>query len=380
MQAPDLLHRNPGTVQAGVRVSGLHMVFRDAKHAEVTALQEVDLEVPAGQFCVLLGPSGCGKTTLLRCIAGLESPTAGTILVDGQTAVLDGRVVLETQNRPVGMVFQSYALWPHMNVAQNVAYPLTTGPRGARPAKAEVQRRVAEVLEKTRIAHLAERRIGQLSGGQQQRVALARALVAGNSVVLFDEPLSNIDAKIRENLRAELKAMQEEWGFTAIYVTHDQVEALDLADQIVVLDHGRIVQTGTPQDIYFRPMSRHVADFVGTSNLIAGTVLSQAADRVGLQTALGRVDVPGPPGIGPTALLMTRANDWWLQPQETSARDGWKGVVKARHLLGAYTEYLVEVGELTVRIWDRYHEWGGPGAGVVTGFDADAAWVVPDGG
>ncbi|UMG91258.1 ABC transporter ATP-binding protein [Nocardioides sp. TF02-7] len=364
----------------GVRVAGLRMVFRDQNRNEVVALQDVDLEVAAGEFCVLLGPSGCGKTTLLRCIAGLETPTDGSITIEGTPAVAEGRVLLEPQRRPVGMVFQSYALWPHLTVAQNVAYPLTTGPRRERPAKSEVRERVAAVLEAMRIPQLADRRIGQLSGGQQQRVALARAVAAGNRVVLFDEPLSNIDAKVREDLRVELKTMQKELGFTAIYVTHDQVEALDLADKVVVLDHGRIVQTGTPGEVYFRPSTRHVADFIGTSNLIAGVTRDVDDDRVSVDSALGMLDAPGDGVPGEPAVVVSRAHDWWIEPTDEAPRPGWEGVLTSLRLLGAYTEYVVSVGATELRIWDRHHRWAEAGMRVRVGTDLDAAWVVRDDG
>jgi iron(III) transport system ATP-binding protein len=367
--------------RGGVQVRGLRMVFDDQSGGEVVALHDVDLDVAAGEFCVLLGPSGCGKTTLLRCIAGLEAPTAGSIDVDGRQAVVDGRVRLEPQRRPVGMVFQSYALWPHLSVAQNVAYPLTTGPRGDRPDKAAVRERVASVLDTMRIGHLAERRIGQLSGGQQQRVALARAVAAGNRVVLFDEPLSNIDAKVREDLRAELKSMQAELGFTAVYVTHDQVEALDLADRIVVLDHGRIAQAGTPEEVYFRPATRHVASFVGTSNLLPAVVVGEVGERLVVDCSLGRVEVPGSAARGRApgspVLLVTRANDWSVAAADASG-PGWDGVVVASRLLGAYSEYVVEVAGERLRVWDAYRPWAVAGAAVRVDLDHEAGWVVDD--
>jgi iron(III) transport system ATP-binding protein len=198
------------TQKVGIEVTALRKVFTDAKGQRVAAVDGVDLQVPAGEFWVLLGPSGCGKTTLLRCLAGLEEPTEGSIRLRGETVFQAGKRAPAAQHRRVGMVFQSYALWPHMTVAQNIAYPLTSAPRATRLSRAAIRARVEELLGTMKLAGLGDRKINQLSGGQQQRVALARAIALGNDVVLFDEPLSNIDAKVREQLRFELRAMQRQ--------------------------------------------------------------------------------------------------------------------------------------------------------------------------
>lgn len=251
----------------GVDIVGLRKTFRAPDGSTVAAVDDVTLHMPKGEFCVLLGPSGCGKTTLLRCLAGLEHPDEGQLTIDGRPVFGPKIRTVEPQDRPVGMVFQNYALWPNMNVADNVGFPLTTGPRDQRISKEQIRERVDEVLAIMGIASLGDRAIGQLSGGQQQRVALARAIVAGTDVVLFDEPLSNIDAKVREQLRHELRAMQQDLGFTAVYVTHDQAEAMELADQITVMRAGRVMQTGSARDVYDRPRSRYVAEFIGTALL-----------------------------------------------------------------------------------------------------------------
>lgn len=369
---PETGHPRP----SGVSIKGLRKVYRDAKGHDVVALDEIDLEVPPGEFWVLLGPSGCGKTTLLRCIAGLETPSAGSIIIDGIPALVDGKVLLEAQRRPVGMVFQSYALWPHMTVGQNIAYPLTVGPRKLRPSKSQVEARVGRVLKSMQIEHLQGRRISELSGGQQQRVALARAVVAGNDVVLFDEPLSNIDAKVRDSLRKELKSMQAEMGFTAIYVTHDQTEALDLADKIVVLDDGEIVQVGTPREIYYRPRTRHVAEFIGTTNQIPGVVRAGGGDvqwRVETPFAAVPTDIGGP---GAEVMVSTHAHDWWIAPPGKAAEAGVLGIVRSVSLLGHSCEYVVDVDGLQVRIWDEDFEWVETGAQITVGFDPDRAVVV----
>jgi iron(III) transport system ATP-binding protein len=362
----------PGAVD----VSGLRMVYRDRNGAEVTALDGVDLHVPGGQFWVLLGPSGCGKTTLLRCLAGLERPRAGTISIDGAIAVDDGQVRLSAQERPVGMVFQSYALWPHMTVAQNVAYPLTVVPRRRRLGRNEIEARVAQVTDAMQIGHLRDRNIGQLSGGQQQRVALARAVVAGNEVVLFDEPLSNIDAKVREQLRIELKTMQREFGFTAIYVTHDQAEAMDLADQIVVLDHGEIVQIGSPREIYYRPRTCHVAEFIGTSNMFTGVIEWAADESLVATTDAGAFPVHAG-RCGDSVAVASRAHDWWLAPASSEREGGMPGRIVAASLLGHYCDYIVEVGSLRVHVWADDLPWADAGREVVVGCDRAKAQVFP---
>ncbi|GAF48153.1 ABC transporter ATP-binding protein [Rhodococcus wratislaviensis] len=368
-----------GTPPGGeVEVAGLQMDYLDSKGGTFTALAGVDLRIPSGEFWVLLGPSGCGKTTLLRCLAGLEKPVKGTVRIDSAVAVQDGRVLLEAQERPVGMVFQSYALWPHMTVFQNIAYPLTVGPRSRRPNRSYVETRVATVMEAMQIGHLRDRKIGELSGGQQQRVALARAVVAGNKVVLFDEPLSNIDAKVREQLRAELKSMQKEFGFTAVYVTHDQAEAMDLADKIVVLDHGEIVQVGDARDIYYRPTTRHVAEFIGTSNLISGTIEVENHDgakgRRVASTAIGNIptDVGNPDD---DVIVSVRAHDWWLTPDSPSATNGRVGEITSATLLGHYSDYVVDVDGVSVHVWAEDLPWAEEGVKVRVGFDQSKARV-----
>lgn len=256
-------------MEYSVKIEGLTKRFVRRDGAIVNAIDNADLAIEPGEFVVLLGPSGCGKTTLLRSIAGLETPDSGRIVV-GDTTVYssDERVLLPPDRRGLSMMFQSYALWPHMTAQQNVRYPLEN--RRRRPRK-EMDQRVAEVLTTVGIGDLGNQYPGQLSGGQQQRVALARALVNDSPVVLFDEPLSNVDAKVREQLRFELLATQRRLGFTAVFVTHDQSEAMELATRIAVLDQGKVQQFGTPSDIYLRPETEYVAKFIGTTNELRGT-------------------------------------------------------------------------------------------------------------
>ena len=247
---------------------------------DVVAVDGISLDIPPGQFFSLLGPSGCGKTTTLRLIGGFERPDAGRI-------VLDGRDMAQTppHRRPVNTVFQSYALFPHLNVFDNVAFGL----RFTRASKEEAARRVAEALRLVRLEGFEERKPTQLSGGQQQRVALARALILNPSVLLLDEPLGSLDAKLRKALQIELKAIQEEVGITFVYVTHDQEEALTMSDRLAVMSEGHVEQIGAPQEVYEEPATAYVADFLGVSNLMDAVAKGREAD--GCRVALGDLEV-----------------------------------------------------------------------------------------
>ena len=256
------------------------------KFKEVIAVDHVSFEVDDGELLTLLGPSGCGKTTTLRCIAGLEEPDKGSIYFDG-SIVASEKVSLPPEKRDIGMVFQSYAVWPHMTVFDNIAYPLKL----RKMSKSEIKERVSVILDIVRLSGLEGRYPSQLSGGQQQRVALARALVYNPKVLLLDEPLSNLDAKLRESMRLELKEIQKKLRVTTIYVTHDQIEAITLSDKIVILDKGKIQQIGRPKEIYEKPANRFVADFIGFSNLIEGKIVS-IDEKNGLafvETPLGKL-------------------------------------------------------------------------------------------
>jgi len=261
-------------------VQGLRKTFL-TEAAAVPALHGVSFEVKQGEAFALLGPSGCGKTTTLRCIAGLERLDGGAILLDGQEVnAADRGVHVPPFDRPIGMVFQSYAIWPHMNVFENVAYPLTVARE--RVSRAEIEDRVMATLRLVKMDALARRPAPQLSGGQQQRVALARALVAKPKLLLLDEPLSNLDAKLREQMREELRSLVSMLGITSLYVTHDQMEALAMSDRIAVMEQGVIVQEGTPRDIYARPERRFVADFVGAANFFEGTLTRVSDEGLGV--------------------------------------------------------------------------------------------------
>ena len=258
--------------QDAPRIDVKDLVVRYA--ADVVAVKGVSFTVAKGEHVTLLGPSGCGKTTMLRTIAGLETPSAGSIHIDGRPMFSAAeRKNVMAEKRGVSMVFQSYAVWPHMTVFDNVAYGL----RVRKQSAADITENVDRALGLVQMRHLGQRAASKLSGGQQQRVALARAIAFSPTVVLFDEPLSNLDAKLRAEMRVELRELQRRLGITSVYVTHDQEEALAISDRVIVMNVGVIEQIGTPEDIYNRPRNRFVADFVGSANLIKGRVLGAAA-------------------------------------------------------------------------------------------------------
>ena len=271
-----------------IRIKGLNMTYRSG-NTEHHAVRGVSLTVEKGQFYTLLGPSGCGKTTTLRCVAGLEEPDTGSIEVGGNLVYsAENNLWTDPFARDIGMVFQSYAIWPHMSVFENVAFPLKQ--LKPRPTGSEIHRRVMQVLDLVKLNELAERPAPFLSGGQQQRLALARALVREPQVLLLDEPLSNLDAKLRDEMRSELRALVKNLNLTTLFVTHEQIEALTMSDQIGVMNDGRIVQEGTPREIYGKPTDEFVADFIGKTNLLEGRVINKKLDMNGyasVETSIG---------------------------------------------------------------------------------------------
>jgi iron(III) transport system ATP-binding protein len=308
----------------GVRIE--HVSFG---YGETLVLDDVSLDIGEGEFFAFLGPSGSGKTTLLRLIAGFGAPSRGRVLIGDRDVT-----GLAPWSRNVGMVFQNYALWPHMTVARNVAFGLE---RRKRP-RADIERRVREVLDLVGLSAYAERRPSQLSGGQQQRVALARTLVIEPDVLLLDEPLSNLDAKLRVEMRSELKALQRKLGLTAIYVTHDQEEANAIADRIAVLDQGRIQQIGTPVDLYDHPANRFVATFLGTANLIDGAI------EPGQGFVADGFALPGVDGEPGPACIAVRPQDVVVEP----AGEGIAATVLGREFLGGTVRYRMRVGDNVV--------------------------------
>ena len=325
-----------------VRVTDLVKHFRRGDGTDVAAVDGVSIDVVPGQFTVLLGPSGCGKTTLLRCIAGLEHPASGRVEIGGRT-VFDSaqRIDIPPERRGINMIFQSYALWPHMTAAANVAFPL----RSRRVPRAQINERVTRVLTLVGIPELAGQYPGQMSGGQQQRVALARALVSNSDLVLFDEPLSNVDAKVREQLRFELISMQRQLGFAAVYVTHDQVEAMELAHMIAVMNAGRVAQMGPPREVYEEPTSRYVAGFVGTINELQGILVASEQGRVSVRTAVGVLEAtPAVEDLEPGAQLslICRPERTQLTRFEPACVNRWPARVVTSVFSGAHTQHVVE--------------------------------------
>ena len=268
-----------------ISVSGVRKNFKSGEQT-VAALNGIDLQVGKREFFVLLGPSGSGKTTLMRCVAGLEKPDAGTIILDSKTVFsLSPRSNIPPEERQIGMVFQSYAIWPHMTVAENIGLVLTHGP--ARLSKSEARERIRHALRMVQLDDFENRPARLLSGGQQQRVALARALAINPKLLLMDEPLSNLDARLREEVRTKIKKLATELGITVLYVTHDQVEAMVLADRIAVMAHGEVLQVGNPYELYRNPKSPQVAEFFGSMNWLRGKVL----DKHCVETEIGRLQV-----------------------------------------------------------------------------------------
>lgn len=312
----------------------------------------LSLDISSGEFLALLGPSGCGKTTTLRVIAGLERAQSGRVLIDGQAVDCGGGYV-PPEHRQLGMVFQSYAVWPHRTVEENVAYPLQL----KRYPRAEIASKVAAALSQVRLKHLAERRPDQLSGGQLQRVALARALVAQPRVMLLDEPLSNLDAALRDELRAELGALRTQLGLTFIYVTHDQSEALGLADRIAVLNEGRLEQLANPHDIYQAPSSPFVAHFVGGATVLRGLIAAGQFHAHGVALPLPE-DCRWAAGLqrgdGP-AMAAVRSEDVLFDEGTTSLP------VVARLFQGSSTEYRLQWGERLLRAHGPWRDDARPG-------------------
>jgi iron(III) transport system ATP-binding protein len=358
------------TAPAVVRLERLTKEFRSPEGRPVVAVDDVSLELAGGSFVTLLGPSGCGKTTTLRMIAGFETPTSGRILVDG--ADVSRRT---PDKREMGMVFQSYALFPHLTVFDNVAYGLRLRGRSGGALREAVDRTLALVG----LTGLGSRRPSELSGGQQQRVALARAMAIEPRVLLFDEPLSNLDAKLRVALRSEIRRIQQTLGITSVYVTHDQSEAMALSDVVVVMNAGRVEQAGSPDEVYRRPATRFVADFIGRANFVRGTVeavVDGAAD-VGL---LGRsMRMPAAPGLraGSAATVVVR-------PESVRVGDGdLRGVVRRATFLGPMAEYEIEVdGSVLVAVDSDWMRGGlhDPGESVTWSLRPEQAYALPDEG
>jgi len=337
---------------AFIEIRNLFKCFKN-----VVAINRIELEIAQGEMLTLLGPSGCGKTTTLRCIAGLERPDEGDIVIAGRPMLSLGFV--PPAKRGIGMVFQNYAVWPHMKVYNNVVYGL----RLQGLSRADIRDKAAQVLEMVGLQGLEDRYPAQLSGGQQQRVALARALVRNPKVLLLDEPLSNLDAKLREKMRFEIKSLARRMGITAVYVTHDQAEAMVISDRIAVMEAGNVVQIGTPLEIYERPSSRFVADFIGTMNFIPGEVLpfSPDSDTVCVSTdfaskLLCRIPegMAATPGDKVYASIRPEDVAVFTEPQP-GVENVFKGTIAHKAYLGNFLFLFVEVNGTPIRVQVPHH-------------------------
>jgi iron(III) transport system ATP-binding protein len=337
-----------------VKITHLIKKFSGDAHAAVAAVNDITFDVPEGRFFTLLGPSGCGKTTTLRCIAGLERPDDGVIYIgDDLVSSARDRIFLPPNQRDIGMVFQSYAIWPHMTVFENVAFPLRVGRQKMRAG--EIKDKVMRALATVQLDGLENRPAPKLSGGQQQRLALARALVGEPKVLLLDEPLSNLDAKLREQMRVELRELQRRLTITTIYVTHDQAEALAMSNMIAVMKDGRIVQTGHPRDIYQTPANQFVADFIGSTNFVRGTVRVASSE-----SAPGEIVTPhgtlhcsatGELRSGDSALVSLRPENINIHAHKPlNTNNVFEGKVHVAIFLGEMYDCQVGVGEQMMRV------------------------------
>jgi iron(III) transport system ATP-binding protein len=337
---------------AFIEIKNLYKRFK-----KVVAINHIDLEVNQGEMLTLLGPSGCGKTTTLRCIAGLEKPEEGDIIIDGKPMLSHGFV--QPSKRGIGMVFQNYAVWPHMKVFHNVAYGL----RLQKIPQQRIKEMAHQVLELVGLKGLEERYPSQLSGGQQQRVALARALVRNPKVLLLDEPLSNLDAKLRERMRFEIKGLVKRMGITSVYVTHDQAEAMVISDRIAVMDSGNVAQLGTAEEIYKKPANRFVADFIGTMNFIPGEVVQVLKDSGAVyvraefkEKILCQADTLDETTPGRTVYVSIRPEDIEVLTQPTEARENvLKGTIVHKAYLGNFLYFFVSVNGTMIRVQVPHH-------------------------
>jgi iron(III) transport system ATP-binding protein len=332
-----------------LEVIGLRKTYTTAKD-KVLAVDSLNFQVKERDFVTLLGPSGCGKTTTLRCVAGLEVPAGGEISIGGQTVFSEKkRINIPVEKRDIGIVFQSYAIWPHMNVFENVAFPLRS--RGGLSSQ-EIDERVREALRRVRMEELIFRPAPQLSGGQQQRVALARALVKGPKLLLLDEPLSNLDALLREEMRIEIKELCKELEITVLYVTHDQIEALAMSDRILVMREGKVLQEGTPLEIYHRPQNQFVASFIGAANLIEGKIETFLGQRADVETQHGMISCVPSKGVasGDRVLVSVRPEEIILLRVASPAKKNvFAGKILSLSFLGESLDCRVLVNSQKIR-------------------------------
>jgi iron(III) transport system ATP-binding protein len=336
-----------------IRIHNLH-VYYQTERGRVHAVRGIDLDITQGQFFTLLGPSGCGKTTTLRSVAGLEAPEAGEIFVGDDLVYSSAkRTTVPPYERDIGMVFQSYAIWPHLNVFENVAFPLREMRR--KYSQQQIRDKVEHALALVQLNGLADRPAPFLSGGQQQRLALARAIVREPRVLLLDEPLSNLDAKLREETRFELRELVKRLGITTLYVTHDQLEALTMSDTVAIMNLGQIVQQGSPVEIYQAPRERFVANFIGLTNFLEGQVESEgsSAGKIGaVNTASGKLHcvLPDKIAVGENVIVVIRPEDISIVPESVAANENvLRAKVEAMIFMGDALECQLSVGTQKLR-------------------------------
>jgi spermidine/putrescine transport system ATP-binding protein len=378
----------PESLADSARADAPDIEFVEAtkRFGEVVAVDRVSLSIEKGAFFSFLGPSGCGKTTSLRLIAGFEQPSEGAVYIGGTSVV-----GMPPHKRPVNMVFQHYALFPHMTVSDNIGYGLRQ--RAPKPPRAEIAARVDETLEMVRLSGYGERRIWELSGGQQQRVALARALINQPTVLLLDEPLAALDRKLRREMQIELQTLQRDVGITFVLVTHDQEEALSMSDRICIMRDGRIVQTGSPRDLYDEPINRYVADFVGKTNFFTGEVVETDGSKASVRTESGAVlegrkaTGAGPLARGNRASIAVRPELIVVGPAQASGIEAdvtVAGQVKNRIFLGEHTEYLIgtegfgDVLVLSPKFVESRQGSFSPGEAVTVGWKNETALALED--
>ena len=358
---------------AFIEIQNLFKRFKD-----VVAINRIQLEIKQGEMLTLLGPSGCGKTTTLRCIAGLERPEEGDIVIDGNPMLSKGFV--QPSKRGIGMVFQNYAVWPHMKVFNNIVYGLKL----QKAPKEAVREKAQKVLEMVGLQGLEDRYPSQLSGGQQQRVALARALVTNPKVLLLDEPLSNLDAKLREELRFEIKSLVRRMGITSVYVTHDQAEAMVISDRIAVMNSGNVVQIGTPDEIYKRPANKFVADFIGTMNFIPGKI-EQTDHETGETSVLTEMEEKIVCKIsGDTAASTGQAVYASIRPEDVTVfaeapqvtANVYKGTIAHKAYMGNLLYYFVKIKETMIRVQVPHHLSQGEGDTLYLFLDPERCMVL----
>jgi iron(III) transport system ATP-binding protein len=365
-------------------VQGLTKIYANRYDAQAGGVRDVSFELPTGTFFTLLGPSGCGKTTTLRCIAGLERPDTGTITVEDSVLFDAARGAAVPMNqRGIGMVFQSYAIWPHMTVFENIAFPLRVA-KARRYTREDIRKLVDQALATVGLGGYGDRPATRLSGGQQQRVALARAIVHRPRLLLLDEPLSNLDASLREEMRAELRRLQQQIGVTTIYVTHDQGEALAMSDLIAVMERGRIVQLDEPRAIYFRPANEFVASFIGAANLLSGTTQTVvAAGAIGVLTLEGGECItclfPAGSAARRQTIASVRPESIIIAPEGAMVMRGANilhGDVSAASFLGGTVRYDVLVGGRTLRVVGPAEQVFPPGTAVGLAFSPQSTVSV----